>query len=571
MRLRISILCACFLNAVPVSAQPALLAASEQRVDANLFAHQQSLVANLKKIGSRVYGAEFMGYSNFGFIDTSEGIVVVDAGWFPGPTAQAVRLLREKTSKPVVAIIYTHLHVDHYGGIRSIMAGQPQDVPVYGPKNWQAWFANSQGIQQKTIFRRAFLQMGIVIPEGLDGTVGNGIGPSPRLEVFDDLSFPPTIEIESATQIVIGDVTIELIPAEGDLNENLWVWLPDERVLFVGDSPPHGVFPAVETARFEIERDAFLMMESVGEAIALDPLYIIPGHSRILDDIGEIKEIMGLTRDAIQFLIDQVDRFYLSDRSIDDLLETIHLPPAIAKHPDLQPYYHRWEWMMQQRFIKKSGFIDDWMDYMALTTYEEARRLVPLMGGTDIVLKAAIENLETDPRWAAQLATYILLTDPDDAAARSIRQRASIRVAQTTKSANQRNYLFGLVAEERNRVDFDKILQGPIINSLVKRDDKELLNRLRSRLVAEKADNVKLRIRVQIDSEGSYDLVISNNILRLFNPEKDAALNATWSLPRKLLIEIVARQKNLTESLESGDLLTAGSYSDSAVFASLIE
>ena len=571
MRLSVSTMCAFLLCATSVTARPEVFASPDQRVDANLSAHQASLVPNLKKIGSRVYGAEFMGYSNFGFIDTSEGIVVVDAGWFPGPTAEAVRLLREITSKAVVAIIYTHLHVDHYGGIKPIMAGQPQDVPVYGPKGWQAWFENSQGIQQKTIFRRAFLQMGMVIPEGLDGTVGNGIGPSPRLEVFDDLSFPPTIEIESDTQLVIGDVTIELIPAEGDLNENLWVWLPHERVLFVGDSPPHGVFPAVETARFEIERDAFLMMESVQEAMALDPEYIIPGHSRILDTSAEIQEIMGLTRDAIQFLIDQVDRFYLSDRSIDDLLETIHLPPAIAKHPDLQPYYHRWEWMMQQRFIKQSGFIDDWMDYMSLTTYEEARRLLPLMGGADKVLKAANKNLETDPRWAAQLATYVLLTDPDDTVARSVRQRASIRVAQTTKSANQRNYLFGLVAEESKRVDFDKILQGPITSSLAKRNNKELLNRLRSRLVAEKADNVDLRIRVQVSSEENFDLVLSNNILRLFNPEKDAALNATWSLPRKLLIEIIARQKNLSESLQSGNLLTAGSYSDSAIFASLIE
>ena len=60
-----------------------------------------------------------------------------------------------------------------------------------------------------------------------------------------------------------------------------------------------------------------------------------------MDDPDEIQELMALTRDAIQFLIDQVDRFYLSDRSIDDLLDTLHLPPAIANHPDLQPYYHR--------------------------------------------------------------------------------------------------------------------------------------------------------------------------------------------------------------------------------------
>ena len=99
----------------------------------------------------------------------------------------------------------------------------------------------------------------------------------------------------------------------------------------------HMVFPAVETARFEIGRDPQLMLESVQEAIDLQPNAIIPGHSRILDDPAEIQELMGLTRDAIQFLIDQVDRFYLSDRSIDDLLDTLQLPPAIANHPDSSP------------------------------------------------------------------------------------------------------------------------------------------------------------------------------------------------------------------------------------------
>ena len=65
-----------------VHAQP-VSAPSDQRVNPNVLAHQQTLIPGLRKLGTRVYGAEFMGYSNFGFIEGDTGIIVVDAGWFP--------------------------------------------------------------------------------------------------------------------------------------------------------------------------------------------------------------------------------------------------------------------------------------------------------------------------------------------------------------------------------------------------------------------------------------------------------------------------------------------------------
>jgi len=99
------------------SAQP-ITAPSDQRADPQVLAHQQTLAPGLKKLGTRVFGAEFIGYSNFGFIEGDTGIIVVDAGWFPAPTANAMTLLREQTVKPIVAVIYTHLHMDHYGGIQ---------------------------------------------------------------------------------------------------------------------------------------------------------------------------------------------------------------------------------------------------------------------------------------------------------------------------------------------------------------------------------------------------------------------------------------------------------------------
>lgn len=551
-------------------------APTDQRVNPKVLAHQATLVPGLKKLGSRVFGAEFMGYSNFGFIETDNGVIVVDAGWFPTPTANAYALLREQTDKPVIAVIYTHLHMDHYGGIQAILPGNnPGSIPIYGPADWEDTVAMGQSVTHKATLRRAFMQMGIPIPEGLEGTVGNGIGPSPRLESFDTLTYPPTIEVTEKLSVTIDGVDLEIFPAEGDVPEHLWVWLPEERVLFSGDSPPHGVFPAVETARFEMGRDPNKMMASVQKTIDLDPIAIVPGHSSIISDHHEIRELMTLTRDTIQFLIDQVDRFYLSNRSVDDLLNTLNLPPAIADHPKLQPYYHRWEWMMQQRFTKRAGFIDDWMDYLTHNAYQEAARLVPALGGRDKVLEMAKAEVATDPQWAARLATYLILSDEGDNEARQVRQQASVRFAQVTTSTNQRNYLLGLVAEENGDIDFDSMLRGPIAGSLNRLDDAELLNRLRNRVIAEQANHVDITVRLDLTDGDAYDLRIINNVLRVSWPDEERVIASHWQTDKATIIAVLTDELTLAESLRSGRIATSDSTRDSArqnrIFAGLFE
>lgn len=552
-------------------AQP-VTAPTDQRVNPAVLAHQATLIPGLQKLGTRVYGAEFMGYSNFGFIETDNGVIVVDAGWFPTPTANAYALLREQTNKPVIAVIYTHLHMDHYGGIQAILSSENAgDIPIYGPADWEDTVAMGQSVTHKATLRRAFMQMGIPIPEGLEGTVGNGIGPSPRLERNDALSFPPTIEVPEKIAINIDGVDLEIFPAEGDVPEHLWVWLPEDRVLFSGDAPPHGVFPAVETARFEMGRDPNKMMASVQQTIDLDPLAIVPGHSSIISDHSEIRELMMLTRDTIQFLIDQVDRFYLTNRSVDDLLNTIDLPPAVAKHPQLQPYYHRWEWMMQQRFTKRAGFIDDWMDYLSHNAYEEAARLVPALGGRDKVMEMAEANVSSDPQWAARLATYLILTNENDEEARQVRQLASIRFAQVTSSTNQRNYLLGLVAEENGDIDFDRMLRAPVAGSLRSLDDGELLGRLRNRVIAENADNVDITVRLDLTDGEVYDLRMINNVLRISWPDEERAVASNWRTDRATVISVLTDELSLNEAITSGRIAASGNARKTQTFASLFE
>ena len=141
-------------------------AASEQQVHPELLSLQIKQKPLLRKLGDRVFATEFIGYSNHGFIEGEDGIIVVDGGWFPGTTAIAIAELRKHTDKPVAAIIYTHLHLDHFGGMGPIMAGQVGEIPVYGPAGWQKWVTRLQKNDRESILRRVYLQMGMLLPQG---------------------------------------------------------------------------------------------------------------------------------------------------------------------------------------------------------------------------------------------------------------------------------------------------------------------------------------------------------------------------------------------------------------------
>ena len=226
---------------------------------------------------------------------------------------------------------------------------------------------------------------------------------------------------------------------------------------------------------------------------------------------------------------------------------------------------------MQQRFTKRAGFIDDWMDYLSHNAYDEAQRLVPALGGRDNILQMATTAVASDPQWAARLATYLLLVDDTDEQARQLRQQASIRFAQVTTSTNQRNYLLGLVAEENGDINFDRMLAGPIALSLQSIDDSELLSRLRSRVIAENADNVDIAVRLVLTDGETFDLHVINNILRVTWPHQERATSGQWRTDRQTIMAILSNELSMMDALSSGRIQTSGNLQRNQRFASLFE
>lgn len=543
----------------------------QQKVSPKLADFQKQYVPQLIETSPRVHAVSGYEYSTYGYIEGDDGVIVVDTGWFPGQAKRSIADYRKITDKPVVAIIYTHLHLDHYGGATGIMEGEATDIPVYGPVGWQKWVTESFTNLRPEMFKRIYMQMGLLLPQGENGTVGSGVGPAPKAEGSPEFAFRPNVEIGEYTELNISGVNIHLIPTPGDLNEHLYVWLPDDKVLFVGDVLA-GTFPAVETVRFEAGRDPLAQVAAYQRAIDLAPDYIIGGHGRVLMGADDARDVMEVNRDATQFLVDQLDRLYLKGLSADDVIDQLKLPPAIANHPDMQFHYHRLEWMLKTMHLKRAGFIGSSIDYVTLTEHEEAKRLVKLMGGMDNVRAAAQKALaDDDPRWAARLATYVLEIDEGDAEAIKIRQNAFLRVARTTESANERNYLLTIIKEENGEINWTKLFSANDLQVISGLDAKTILNLMKVRFRAEAADGIKFSVRLNIDSEGEpFFFTVRNNVLFLSEKEP-ATVDAVIDLPRATLNQIAANYTNWSDAMANSEMTVASGGDIARQLASLIE
>ena len=314
-------------------------------------------------------------------------------------------------------------------------------------------------------------------------------------------------------------------------------------MLFTGDVLG-GTFPYIETARFEMDRHPEGFVDSIDVALALKPDYLVSGHGRVLLGREDVEDVLNATRDVIQYLIDQVDRLTVKGYSADQMIDEIVLPPRLANHPDLQPHYHRVEWMIRGMYLKRAGFVGDVLDLATLTESQESKRLVKLLGGGKATVAAAKKALaDSDPRWAARLATYALHADSNRQALQ-VRLEAFKAIASDTVSANERNYLLTAVLTESGAFDWSKPVSTVMARDYADQPSSVLLEMFRARVIPEQAFGKDFAVKIAIEGETApHYWQISDGILR-YSDSVDS-VEGSVKMDRATLIKLFAGQTTL--------------------------
>ena len=412
--------------------------------------------ARLVKVSEHVYAAVGYDIGNIGYVVTDEGVLVFDTGGEVARAQLALAALREVTDAPIVGVVYSHGHGDHTGGIDAFVPpDQRGRVPIYAGRNFERYLRESavpRGLM------RAYYQMGYLLPKDETGSVGSGIGPA--VGTGGATYQRPTVVVDDTLDLEIGGVRIHLFWGNTDLDDGLSMWLPEEKVMFVGDAA-YPMLPAIATPRFEFGRQSWEALETLDHYRSFPIEHLVPGHLRVISGREEVARFLTNFRDLVQYMQDQAIRAV--NRRLDHAEAAAemeaNLPSHLADDPNLAERYHEFDWIAKQMYTKAGGWWNgDVVDLIAIPPKARAERTLELIGSRRKVRRAAEKAFERGERgWAAELVRMLIVTDPGDAKAKEMLARILRTVAYDANTSNLRHYLLTEALVMEGKADLESL------------------------------------------------------------------------------------------------------------------
>jgi uncharacterized sulfatase len=261
---------------------------------------------------------------------------------------------------------------------------------------------------------------------------------------------PPNRFVEDRATIQIAGVTLELAANPGETEDQLYVWLPEKKVLFAGDNF-YRCMPNLYAIRGTPYRDVRQWANAVEQLLTRGADALVGGHTRPVVGNVDVREALTDYRDTIRFIFDKTIEGMNRGLTPDELVEYVQLPSRLADKKYLRPYYGRPEWAVRSIFAGYLGWFDGNAARLSpLPPREEAARMAALAGGSQRLneaLRAALAG--RDYQWAAQLSDYLLTLDPNAADVKRLKAQALEALAEQSVTATARNYYLTAAQELR--------------------------------------------------------------------------------------------------------------------------
>jgi alkyl sulfatase BDS1-like metallo-beta-lactamase superfamily hydrolase len=358
--------------------------------------------------------------SNTFLVVTSDGSVVVDTS---GPAGAAVHqpLLAAVSAAPVKAVILTHGHGDHTGGVaRWARPGvdiiTQREFPEF--LQYQRMLAGFFGTRNAAQFGGGAPTPGTIAPPGGAAAIR------------------PTRTFDDRMELTVGGVTFQLLHTPGETPDHLTVWIPQFKTAFIGDNY-YDSFPNIYTLRGTRPRWALDYVRSLDTVLALDPDLVLPSHGQPIRGRDEIRRRLTRYRDAIRYVHDQTVAGMNAGKDVFTLMSEIRLPPDL----DIGETYGKISWSVRGIYDGYAGWFDGNPAAMYGTPASAYGEIVQLAGGAARVAARARELAKTDPVRALYLADMAVAADPRDVAALEARLAILKILDQQSGNSNERGWL----------------------------------------------------------------------------------------------------------------------------------
>jgi alkyl sulfatase BDS1-like metallo-beta-lactamase superfamily hydrolase len=563
--------------AFDLSAYDFLKAEAPDTANPSLWRQAQILTQHgLFKVAERIYQVRGFDVSTVTFIDAGAGWIVVDPLTTVEVARAALELVHEHLpEKPVLAVIYSHSHVDHYGGVGGVTSAADAasgKVKVIAPEGFLEHAVSENIIAGPAMLRRARFQFGQTLPPGAEGEMTSGLGPRPSAGSLS-LIAPTDLVTRTGQEITVGDVTMvfQLTPgteAPAEMNFHL----PQFRAVFMAENANltmHNLLPA----RGALVRDAKAWADYLTESIRLfgptsDIMFAAHGIPRFGQ--AEITAFLANHRDAYKFLHDQSVRLMNTGLTGPEIAEVLALPQVLAKQWFNRGYYGTMSHNSKAIYQRYLGWYDaNPANLNPLPPEPAAKKYVAAMGGADAVMALAEVAMKAgELRWAATLLNHVVFADEANTAAREKLAAIYTELGFETEAGTWRNiYLTG--AQELRNGPAQLPPGGFSPDVLAATTTPMLLDFAAVRINPDKAAARAFKINFDLTDRGEHVLItVENGVLvhELGVSETDAG--ATVRMKRPDLLMTLFAGIPFAARVESGDIVIEG---DASLYAALVD
>jgi alkyl sulfatase BDS1-like metallo-beta-lactamase superfamily hydrolase len=525
-----------------------------------------------------IYQLRGFDLSVMSIIEGDTGVIVIDPLISKETAAAAWALYQEhRGPRTVVAMIYTHSHIDHFGGVKGVIdeadvdAG---DIAVIAPEGFMEEAVAENVFVGTAMGRRSDFMYGAALPKGPAAQIGCGLGQT--TSTGEPTLIPPTIDITATGQELTIDgvrIVFQVTPgteAPAEMN----FYFPDHRALCTAENTSHTLHNIV-TLRGAQVRDARRWAAYLTETIDLwgDDLEVVfASHHWPTWGRERAVEFLAMQRDMYAYLHDQTLRLMNLGYVGSEIAEMLEMPPALAKQWHTHGYYGSVSHNVKAVYQRYLGWYDGNPAHLwPHPPVAAAERYVAAMGGADAAVALAQTAFDDgDLRWAVEVLDHVLFADEHHDAARTLQAQAFEQIAFGAENGTWRNVFLVGARELRDGEPATAANRGApdLLGAL---SVEQMLSSVAIRIDGPKAWDLHLVLSFVItDLDETYVFELRNGVANHRRTSAPAADSTTLSLARRTLIGLFTGRVDFGAALADGTIALDGDPSALGALVSVI-
>lgn len=524
----------------------------------------------LYKVTDRIYQLRGYDLSNMSLIEGDSGWIVVDPLTTAETAAAGWRMAKAHIlgDKPIVAVIFTHSHIDHFGGIEGVLTAEQakrDNVRIIAPKGFMQESTSENLLAGPAMGRRATYMFGGALARSPRGHVDSGLGKAPSKGHFSILAPTDVIDHTGQTLTVDGlEFDFQYAP-ESEAPAELTFYLPQLKA-FCGAELVSHTLHNIYTLRGAKVRDALKWSDYIDEALQrygrrADVVFNshhwpVWGHDRIVD-------YLKIQRDTYKYIHDQTLRLANAGYTPREIAEQLTLPESLAKPFHNRGYYGTISHDSKAVYQWYFGWFDgNPANLDPLPPADAAKKYVAFMGGTDAVIEKAQQSYDAgEYRWAAQVLNHVVFAEPDNEAAKALLAKTYDQLGYRAQSGPWRDVYLTGAKELREGAQGTSLDMSRGIGLLRQVPIERFFDAMAARLNGPEAATSNLTINFDFQDRGeNHVLTIENGVLHHWKrPPADNA-NATVRLTHPALLALIGGQLSPQQLKVDGDRASLGRF-----------